>query len=162
TFSASDPQYREWRDARAGVYSSNGAVASVIARSTPAAFQPDLFCYAIIGDFRGYEPNYSKRFPEHLDRLTWVVLKGHTNNRGGTVRLASRDPRATPAINFRYFDEGTGDAAQDLDAVLHGIRLVRRMTEGVQRQFGAVEDFPGAAVDTDDELRTFVRDHAWG
>ena len=162
TFSTSDPQYREWRDTRAGVYSTNGAVASVIARSTAAAFQPDLFCYAIIGDFRGYEPTYSKRFPEHLDRLTWVVLKGHTNNRGGTVRLASRDPRATPAINFRYFDEGTGDSAQDLDAVVHGIRLVRRMTEGLQRQFGAVEDFPGPAVDTDDELRTFARDHAWG
>ena len=44
---------------------------------------PDLFCYALLADFRGYKPGYSKVVREHPNYLTWVVLKGHTNNTGG-------------------------------------------------------------------------------
>ena len=46
---------------------------------------PDLFCYALLTDFRGYKPGYSKVVREHTNYLTWVVLKGHTNNTGGEV-----------------------------------------------------------------------------
>ena len=48
------------------------------------------------------------------DCLTWVVLKGHTNNRGGSVTITSPNPRARPAINFRYFEEGTDASGDDL------------------------------------------------
>jgi choline dehydrogenase-like flavoprotein len=137
-------------------------VACVIARSTAGIPQPDLFCYALIGDFRGYVPGYSKALPEHLDRLTWVVLKGHTNNTGGRVVLRSPNPRATPAINFHYFQEGSTGAEDDLNAVVSGIQLARNMTAGVKRQLGAVEEFPGDAYDTPEKLKTLVRNQAWG
>ncbi len=42
-------------------------------------------------------------FAKDLNALTWVVLKGHTGNRAGTVTLRSADPLDTPAINFNYF-----------------------------------------------------------
>src|SRR5262249_47981380 len=80
TFSANDAPFREWANGRRGVYTTNGAVLSVIARSTFDRPVPDLFCYALLADFRGYVPGYSKVLPEHKNYLSWVVLKGHTAN----------------------------------------------------------------------------------
>ncbi len=43
TFTSDDAQYKEWAKHRDGVYNTNGAILSVMARSGPAAFSPDLF-----------------------------------------------------------------------------------------------------------------------
>ena len=59
TFTRDDTQYAEWANHRGGVYDSNGAILSVIARSSPHAFSPDLFLYALLGRFDGYYPGYS-------------------------------------------------------------------------------------------------------
>ena len=47
--------------------------------------------------------------------------------------------------------------------MVSGIRYVRRLTSRLQAA-GLVdhEEIPGAALDTDDELRAFVRNEAWG
>ena len=73
---------------------------------------PDLFCFALLGNFRGYFPGYSKLIKEDLNYLTWAVLKAHTINRAGEVRLVSTDPRDRPYINFRYFEEGSDTGRQ--------------------------------------------------
>jgi choline dehydrogenase-like flavoprotein len=161
TFTAGDVPYRNWARRRSGVYTTNGVLLSVIQRSSAGKPVPDLFCYAALTDFRGYRPGYSEAVRTLHDALTWVILKGHTNNRGGTVTIASPDPRARPAINFRYFDEGTDGTGDDLQAVVDGIRLVRRMSAGMNGLIEA-EEFPGSDVIGDDSLKQFVRDHAWG
>jgi len=162
TFTTKDPQYRRWKDDRKGVYTSNGALICVVQRSGPGKQVPDLFCYALIADFRGYKPGYSECIRKRHDVLTWVVLKGHTNNRGGCVTITSPNPRVRPAINFRYFDEGTDTEGDDLRSVVSGIRLVRRMTDGMKPDLIAQEELPGDDVQSDADLRRFVRDHAWG
>jgi choline dehydrogenase len=162
TFTTKDRQYRRWAEDRRGVYATNGTLLSVIQRSSPGKPMPDLFCYAVLADFRGYEPGYTKAIRERHDCLTWIVLKGRTNNRGGSVTIKSPDPRARPAIQFRYFEEGTDATGDDLAAVVEGIRLGRRLTAGMHPDLIAEEELPGAAVDSDDELREFVRKHAWG
>jgi choline dehydrogenase len=162
TFTTADPQYRAWATGRKGVYTSNGTLLSVIQRSAAGKPVPDLFCYAILADFRGYKPGYSEDLRRHHDYLTWVVLKGHTNNTGGSVTITSPDPRVRPAINFRYFDEGTDASGDDLQAVVDGVRLVRRMTDGMKPDLIAHEEFPGDEVTTDEALKQFVQDHAWG
>jgi choline dehydrogenase-like flavoprotein len=162
TFTTTDRQYRRWADDRRGVYATNGTLLSVIQRSSPGKPLPDLFCYAVLTDFRGYEPGYTKRIRERHDCLTWVVLKGRTNNRGGSVTIESPDPRARPTIRFRYFEEGTDATGDDLAAVVEGIRLVRRLTAGMQPDLIAEEELPGAPVDSDAELSEFVRNRAWG
>ena len=91
TFTSGDAQYRNWAEHRDGVYKTNGAVISVIARSSPAAMSPDLFLYAVLGRFEGYFPGYSSLAARHPDCLTWVVLKAHTNNTAGEVTLRSAD-----------------------------------------------------------------------
>ena len=163
TFAKGDPQYEEWANHRKGVYTTNGAVLALIKRSLETQPLPDLFCFALLGMFRGYFPGYSALFPKHLNYLTWCVLKAHTVNRAGEVKLRSLDPRDTPDINFRYFDEGSDAAGEDLQAVVEGIKFVRTMTEPLRAEgIIAEEELPGKAVQTDDELRAFVRDNAWG
>ena len=162
TFSTSDAQYREWAGSRQGIYASNGSLMSVVARSTVGRPAPDLFCFAVLTDFRGYRPNYSTALAKSLDCLTWVVLKGHTNNTAGEVTLRSANPRDTPLVNFRYFEEGSDAGGDDVRAVVEGVKLVRRMTEGLRTRLGAREELPGPEVQTDEDLKQFVRDHAWG
>ena len=162
TFTDKDAQYREWQSSRRGIYTSNGIPLCVIARSTGAQPSPDLFCYALLTDFRGYKPGYSTVVREHPNYLTWIVLKGHTNNTGGEVTLASKDPRVRPTINFKYFEEGTDRAGEDLMAVVKGISLVRRMTAGLTTSLGMVEEMPGPDFPSEESLPEFVRAHAWG
>ncbi len=161
-FAPGDPQYQQWEKDREGVYATNGAVLAVIKRSRPERPLPDLFCFALLGNFRGYFPGYSKLFAaERHNYLTWAILKAHTENRAGVVRLRSADPRDTPHIDFKYFDEGSDSRGEDLDSVVDGIKFIRGMT---QRYSDLIEEeeLPGKDVQTDDELRGFVKDRAWG
>lgn len=163
TFSREDPQFREWDAHREGVYATNGAILSVVLRSGADRPVHDLFCYALLANFPGYVPGYSDIVREHRNYLTWAVLKGHTNNTAGTVTLRSADPRDTPLVNFHYFDEGSDHAGTDLDAVAEGVEFVRRMTAPlVARGLIAEEELPGKTVASRDDIRQFVRDHAWG
>jgi choline dehydrogenase-like flavoprotein len=160
TFSTDDPQYRQWRACRGGVYATNGSVLAVYRASPVAEGVPDLFCMALLAKFKGYRPGYSESFAKDLNYLTWVVLKGRSRNRAGTVKLRSADPRDTPVINFNSFEQG-GDP--DLDAVVDGISFVRRMTAALKAQdLLDEEETPGSQVATPEDLRTFVRNHAWG
>ncbi|MEO8673371.1 MAG: GMC oxidoreductase [Tahibacter sp.] len=162
-FAKGDPQYEQWENGRKGVYTTNGAVLTVIKRSFPDRPLPDLFCFGLLGLFRGYFPGYSKLFPEHLNYLTWAILKAHTNNRAGRVTLRSTDPRDPPDINFHYFGEGSDVPGEDLESVVAGIKFVRTLTAPMRKTgLIAAEELPGDAVQTDDELREFVRNQAWG
>ena len=164
TFTRDDPQCREWAKSRTGVYTTNGAALAVIKRSLPDRPLPDIFAFALLGQFRGYFPGYSALIAKPPHRyLTWAILKAHTNNRAGEVILRSADPRDTPSINFRYFDEGSDRAGEDLDSVVDGIRFVRRMTAELKKQkLIAEEELPGEHLQSDEELRDFARNNAWG
>jgi choline dehydrogenase len=163
TFSRGDPTYQEWATRREGLYTSNGAVLAAILKSLPAHPLPDLFCFALLGLFGGYFPGYSAAEVTKPNYLTWAILKAHTQNRAGEVVLRSADPLDTPLINFHYFDEGSDTAGEDLDSVVAGIRFVRKLTAKLKAQgLIAAEEQPGEALQTDEELRDFVRSTAWG
>ena len=162
-FASDDPPFKQWKRMRQGPYITNGSVLAAFRRSFPDKAVPDIFCLAILGLFRGYKPGYSSLFAQNLNYLTWVVLKAHTNNRAGRVSLRSADPLDPPLINFHYFDEGSDQHEEDLAAVVEGIRFVRKITQYFKR-IGQieVEELPGDSLQSDDDLKTFVRDHAWG
>jgi choline dehydrogenase-like flavoprotein len=164
---APDPQFAEWLKGK-GPYTTNGAVVSLMKRSSRDRPLPDLFIFGLIGYFKGYFPGYSEHIARGGDHFTWAVLKAHTENRAGRVSLRSADPRETPRIDFHYFDEGTkvgadGDTTggDDLEAVVDGVETVRRI---VARCGGVIEEevLPGKQVAGRDEIRQFVRDNAWG
>jgi choline dehydrogenase-like flavoprotein len=162
-FAVGDPQFKQWQGTRDGAYTTNGSVLTAFRRSSPDRAVPDIFCLAILGLFRGYFPQYSKLFAENLNYLTWVVLKAHTNNHAGELTLRTADPRDMPAINFHYFEEGSDSQGEDLDAVVEGIKFVRKITQHFKdRNLIAEEELPGEEAQTDEQLRTFIRKHAWG
>lgn len=162
-FAADDPQFRKWKRWRQGPYITNGGVLAAFRRSFPDKETPDIFCLAILGLFRGYLPGYSSLFAENLNYLTWVVLKAHTENRAGRITLRSADPRDAPIINFHYFSEGDDTGNNDLAAAVEGIRFVRKITQYF-KDVGEIqkEELPGDALQSDEDLRSFVRDRAWG
>jgi len=162
-FSKGDDQYQEWNNKkREGVYTTNGGVLAVIKRSKQDKL-PDLFCLGLVGKFKGYFPGYSKLIAEHHNYLSWIILKARTLNNAGRVALQSADPRQPPKIEFRYFDEGSDKQGKDLDAVVEGIQFVRAMTQDLRAQgVVAAEELPGDERRSEEQLKEFVRDNAWG
>ncbi len=159
-FAAGDPQFRTWLRGGAGMYGTNGSVLTVFRRSPEAAGPPDVFCMSLLAKFSGYYPGFSRAFVQHHDYLTWVVLKAHTRNRAGEVTLRSADPRDPPRIAFNFFAEG---AAEDLAAVVDGIKFVRAITAPLKdRGLVAHEELPGEDVRSDADLERYVRENAWG
>jgi choline dehydrogenase len=153
-----DREFREWRNGY-GLYATNGAVISVIKKSNESCPEPDLFLFAIPGYFAGYHPGYSEKAREK-NWFTWVILKAHTGNTAGQVRLKSADPWDMPIINFHYFDEGTDQRGDDVDSVVAGIEFVRQMTA---RSAGLFEEvIPGPEVQSRAALTQFAKDSAWG
>lgn len=162
-FAPGDPQYELWKSAREGVYTTNGVVSSVFLRSFEDRPLPDLFCFALIGPFRGYYPGYSTEFPQKRNYLTWSILKAHTLNTAGEVRLRSANPLDPPAVNFRYFTEGNNAGGEDLKSVVEGVKFVRRLTTKLASSgLIAEEELPGPSVQTDEEIAAYVRAQAWG
>ena len=124
TFSHGDPQYRDWAAGHDSVYASNGAVLAAILKSVPERPLPDLFCFALLGPVRRLFSGLFVARSDQANYLTWAILKAHTQNRAGEVRLRSADPRDTPLIDFNYFEEGSDTTGEDLDSVVAGIRFV--------------------------------------
>ena len=155
-----DPAFREWQ-AGHGIYTTNGALVAVIRRSQPELPAPDLFVFGLPARFTGYYPGYSADLEQHHDYFTWAVLKAHTSNRAGEVLLRSADPRDPPRIDFHYFGEGDDTTGADLDAVVAGVRVARDIMSRAG-DLMAEEVSPGPAVQTDEELRTWITDQAWG
>ena len=177
-----DACYEQWSTSGRGPYSQSGAIVAGIVDSTDFSMSlsdaensrsledPDLFVFGVGGSFKGYYPGYGTDVFEAENQFTWVVLKGDTQNRG-YVKLRSDDPRDTPIINFQYFGDPAGGQSVsdehlvDLDAVVKGIKLSRQATRRANGR--EVFDFytevwPGSQIKTDDQLREFVMNEAWG
>lgn len=162
-FERGDALWRLWNASRDGMYASSGAALGLIRKSDPGLPEPDIFCMALPARFEGYFPGFSSLIRDHDDRLTWAVLKAHTRNRAGTVRLASADPRAMPHIDFNCFDAGDDPDGADLHAVVQTIAFVRRLCAPLIEQGVIAEEIlPGPGVQGEQALRGYVRDTAWG
>jgi choline dehydrogenase len=162
-----DPCLVEWMRG-GGPYGTNGSVASILMRSTPDRPEADLHIFGIPGTFKGYKPGYAEEGLADRHHFTWVILKGHTDNRGGTVKLRSADPRDRPDINFHYFDDGDVDQGQDvndLTAMVNAIEFVRRIGANTDELplFGAFREvWPGPDAASREEIGQWVKDEAWG
>jgi choline dehydrogenase-like flavoprotein len=160
-----DAHLAQWREDGSGTYTTNGAVLGILKRSRADLAKPDLFLFGVPLPFTGYFRGYSEVGEIH-DRFTWAILKSHTRNRDGYVRLRTKDPRDTPEIQFASFQETTragrpvADDDPDLAALMEGVAFVR----GIMADASLVvesEEHPGAEV-RDDELRRWIVREAWG
>jgi choline dehydrogenase len=153
-----DKELCQWYRARNGLYATNGVLISMMKKSRPDVLMPDLCIFGLPGKFRGYFPGFSKCITADAKHLTWLILKAHTKDRRGSVRLRCADPRVRPDIDFSYFSEGSDVERDDIAALVQGIKFVKTFS----KPNGAIEVQPGDRCVTDGELREFVASEAWG
>ncbi len=79
------------------------------------------------------------------------------------MRLHSAKPWEQPDINFQYFGDGKRASDPDLEAVLSGVHFARQMNSHLTN-LGIIssEQVPGPTYQSDDQLREFIRNEAWG
>jgi choline dehydrogenase len=159
-----DPCLVRWQSGTSpttkGVYASNGIALAIVKKSSSAAAtdDPDIFIAGAPVAFRGYYQGYAADTTADARHWTWLILKAHSRNRAGTVRLRSADPLDTPLIDFNSFNDTT-TGPLDSRAVVEGMKFTRSMLNSVG---GFTETWPGSAVATDGQLDTWVKREAWG
>ncbi|KAH7320625.1 choline dehydrogenase [Stachybotrys elegans] len=157
-----DPCLRRWQNPNIlgdrGVYQTSGASAALLyPTSVSAKGDFDIFLFATVGQFAGYYPGYSVDAVAEHNRLSWAVLKGQPRSSAGYVKLRSADPLDTPDIVFEFFKDG---GEEDLQALYEGILLAR---DAFDRQLVDVEEqLPGAEVESEEDIKAFIRNTAWG
>jgi choline dehydrogenase len=155
----SDPCLAELEKGQ-GIYTNNATFGGHIRKSDPARRVPDLFIFGLPVPYQGYYPGWSVPLSQMKNQFSWTVLKAHTRNRAGSVKLRSADPRDTPEINFHYFTEGDDIKGEDLESVVNGVEFVRRMNAHIADI--SKEVVPGPKVQSREEIIKFVEAEAWG
>jgi choline dehydrogenase len=114
------------------------------------------------GMFKGYFPGFSEETERAKNFFTWAIVKAHTNNIAGEVRLRSNDPLEMPDVNFHYFDEGNDPKPkeEDLESVVQGVLFARQMNEKNERI--KRERVPGREIEKPEQIAKWIKDNAWG
>jgi choline dehydrogenase-like flavoprotein len=142
-----------WRRERRGLLTSNFAEAGAFVRTLPELARPDVQLHFVIGMVDNHNRTYHWG---HGMSCHACALRPESR---GTVRLASADARDAPLI-----DPGFLTAPGDLDAMVRGFKLVRRIF--AQPAFAPFDGANPARelyfsqVRTDDEIRAAIRAHA--
>ncbi len=133
---------------RKGPWTTNTVESGGFVRSRPGLEQPDL--QIILG-------------PEYMNQNRSIPL-GHgfsfhvsllQPNSRGRVSLASADPAASPRLQGAFLSDAEGE---DLEGLVRGVKIVRRLVHSpAMDAYRGEETFPGLAVETDEEIRQFVR-----
>ncbi|MFM2371568.1 MAG: hypothetical protein RIS85_1290 [Pseudomonadota bacterium] len=135
---------------RTGPLADPGMSVACAVRSDPALDEPDikmLLVSALFGQ------NGRKMVPMHGFYAHINVARPESR---GSVTLASADPDAAPVINQNY-----NATENDRRVMREGIRIARRIfAQGAFDEMRGEELAPGAAVETDAQIDSYVRAHA--
>ncbi|GAP93460.1 putative GMC oxidoreductase [Rosellinia necatrix] len=169
-----DPCWAEYvdpnnKDAQKGNYASNGVVmGSFFTSSYSEDGEHDLWIGGFPALFNGFYPGYSSNAAtvQNKNYWSWLVLKAHTRNTAGTVKLASTNPRDTPLITFHNTYEGQTkeEADKDVGALREGMRMALSFFENIPAIDGAASVFwpPKEVTDDDAKLDEWIVEEAWG
>ncbi|GAW24912.1 hypothetical protein ANO14919_145080 [Xylariales sp. No.14919] len=159
-----DPCLEKWEagktKASKGVYASNGGAVTYVFKSSVADQDADIIILGAPGAFPGYFPGYSVYSLSDKRHWSWLILKAHTRNRAGTVKLVSTDPRDMPNITFRNFAQG---GEEDLQALYEAVQWSRRAMDTYVPTFGKFEEsWPGRNYTDEAAIKQWLQDEAWG
>ncbi|KAI1812398.1 GMC oxidoreductase [Poronia punctata] len=169
-----DPCWAQYVDssnegAAKGTYASNGVVmGSFFTSSYSEDGEHDLWIGGFPALFNGFYPGYSSNAatPTNKNYWSWLVLKAHTRNKSGTVKLRSTNPRDTPLITFHntYEGQSTEDADKDVGAMREGMRMAQSFFENIPAIDGAASIFwpPTEVLDDDAALEQWITEESWG
>ena len=162
--SDNDPCLTAWENGE-GVYRTPGFLASLLVRSRPEVPLADLQVFAVPSDARGYYPGYAKDSVASKQRFTWLLLKAHTKNHDGTVRLSGPSPFARPVIAFNSYDEKDPLHDPDLLSLVEGVKTARRIATEMRALVPSDpvrEIWPGPTMASDADLAAWIRKESWG
>ncbi|KAI0971338.1 choline dehydrogenase [Xylaria arbuscula] len=170
---ADDPCWLQYVDednkaAAKGAYASSGNYFGGFWTSSYSEDgEQDLWIGGFPGTFNGFYPGYSSNAATatYKNYWSWLVLKAHTRNRSGTVKLASANPRDTPIITFHSMYEGLTkeEADKDTYALLEGIKMAQSFYDNTPDIDGKPTVWwPPAEYDSDEELHEWITEEAWG
>jgi choline dehydrogenase len=135
---------------RSGPMASNGIHAGLFTRTDPRLERPDVQINFF--EWSTLQRDKDRVVPHPFPGFTLSPVHLRPDGRG-TVRLASSDPLAPPAVLFDYLRTD-----YDMQAVLFGIRLSRRIAEQPALKPYIVHEMqPGASVTEDADLANYVR-----
>ncbi len=138
---------------RRGELTSNLAQAGGFVKSDPAQPIPDLQWHMVPFIYSDHGQNLTPLFKYHAFTLMTCFLRPESR---GSLRLSSADPLARPQIDANYLA-----TPRDMDAMVKGFKLARQVLQ--QPAFAAhrlQEMEPGAAVQSDEQIRDFIRRRA--
>jgi choline dehydrogenase len=118
-----------------------GSAGGCIMRQTPFApyAERDIFVMQFPGVFRGFWPSNqtNTNLTQDIPGSYGISLvKMHPQNRAGTVRLLSSDPRDMPEINFNLFEQGRD---VDIGAMKDTVAWARKIFGSIKGPVGPVE-----------------------
>ncbi len=141
--------WRDYHDQRRGMFTSNVNEAGAFVRTLPGLPAPDVqmvFAHAL-SDNHGRTPRWGSGFAGHV-----CVLRPHS---AGRVSLASTDPMAPPLIDPAFLSD-----ERDMETLLRGVKWIKRIVESPMLHEGPPVPLFDEPLETDDDLRQFIRGHA--
>ena len=130
---------------RTGPLSGISTLAGILVRSDPRFDRPDLQMNIFLWSIESRDRN-------GINAHKWpgfTISPVHLRPEGrGRLSLKSPDPLAAPKIEFKFLETG-----YDIDAMLHGMRLARKIAEQpALRPYVAEEMQPGPGIESEDAM----------
>ncbi|MFZ4535628.1 GMC family oxidoreductase [Propionivibrio sp.] len=135
-----------------GMFTTNGAEACGVTRSSPDEALPDLQFHFSPGKLRDHGRDLGFLCG---DGYTLHVCNLRPRSRG-EIRLPDSDPFAPPAIRANYLSH-----PEDMEHMVRGFKLARRILAAKAfTAYRGAEIVPGREVQSDEEIRDFIRNKA--
>jgi choline dehydrogenase len=163
TGDASDPCMAPWY-AGEGQY-TQGPLGAIFFKSTQAALnERDIMMFPLAGgSFEGYWPGQTvNTIPQApLTNFDFSMAKIHPRqNHVGTLKLASSNPRDTPLINFRFFEDT--DAEKDLEAFAEAVEWGRSVFASLEESnLGPFTESLPCDGNQSCDVKAYVKAQAW-
>ncbi|KAF8598578.1 alcohol oxidase [Ceratobasidium sp. AG-I] len=158
-----DPCLKEWSEqGHTNAYSSGPGIWAHAYKSSPDLPYLDVWSMWGPAAFKGYFKGYPVQLAQDIgNSFNNVILKAHTSSKGW-VRLTGSNPQDLLDINKNQFQ--TAEDLKDLEILKDAVKKSRDLWASKPGLSGhtAEEVWPGAAVQTDDQIREFLRENTWG
>ena len=146
---ASDTEMRKFQESQRGLLTSSFSEAGGFIRLDPNAPAPELQLHFGTGWF----VNHGFANPEGHGFTVLPTLVSPQSV--GSLMLQSSDPYAPPRIDPNFLA-----AEADLEVLVQGVKLARKIvTAAAFDLYRGDEYLPGAVVQSDQAIATFIRDH---
>lgn len=156
-----DPCLEAWQR-HEGPYTQGPLDALMFKSSASVKGERDIYYFGLSGaTFEGYWPGTTSNVVPSAGPNTWdfSMVKMNPQNKAGTVRLRSTDPRDTPDINFRFFETG---ADIDLQALADGVEFGRKILNSIPAPLGPFKEvFPCPNGAGTCDVKETIRAQAW-